>query len=498
MMPENAPDGLLGGDQANPDGSASDALLTPDDELAFVDLRLSDSSVIRPVAAGKPLYAPLATGEEVIGLVSQKPKDILFSLAGLLHIHNTATLNWADAAKKFEPDELLSRHLLGYISQSGLAGCQVDSVARAVSLLTVPKVLEIGEAIAFVLWSSRYRLDKAEKLRPKHYLRHVLVTAAVAKILAEELPGLRVRPEEAYGTALMLKVGVMALQLRFPELYSAILTRQRGSEEPLHVLERRVLQTDHAEVGAHLMEIWQLPGSMVEAVRDHLHDDAEDSLCDLTGLCMVACQTTTAVGLGVVKKQEKTEPGLAMRDFLRRTRSQWARGDVHAQLSMYFGERIGLRDADARQILSYIEIAEDMRFVDTDTPEKVEEPEAAPPVEEEPRAAAPVGLAPKVVRKARPRRDPKPTDIDDTPLLTSLPSASSSAELSVTEFLVPGLANMRRGSPAIGRTQLVGFCSFTLGGMAVAPASAPFATLFLLGMMLMVLWSLLSFPRDHT
>ena len=473
--------------------------LTPEDRLAEVEVRLSDASVTRPIGAGKPMYAPLATGEDILALLDKRGKKIHPALPDLLMIRNAGTLNWADAAKKFERDEQLCRHILGHATNCGLTAEKVTSIARAVSLLSVPKILDIGLAIGYVLWTSRFRLDRAEKLDVKRYLRHVLVTAAVAKMLVEELPGMRIHAEEAYAAVLMQKVGIMALQYRFPGLYSAILSRQRESGRPLHEVERQVIQIDHGEVAAHLLQNWKLPASIVETARGHLKDESESQPSELTCIGMMACRITTAVGLGVVKKQDLPEFGLGLRDFLRRVRPQWARGDSLAQMTMYCGERTGLRDIDARQILAYLEMSEDMRYVNDSGPQTEEESgeseeDATPEIEI-------TELTPAVTQSKRTAK-PKPPvfapkEIDDTPFLSSRIPSSAFREPSIVDFLIPGLAQIRHGSEATGRVQLVCFSAFTMGSLSVAAVSTALTVLFVFGMVMTAIWSLLTFPNDR-
>jgi diguanylate cyclase (GGDEF)-like protein len=51
--------------------------------------------------------------------------------------------------------------------------------------------------------------------------------------------------------------------------YLPVLEQARQSDEPLHVLERRVLELDHVEVGLKLIEAWRLPERLADPVRCH-------------------------------------------------------------------------------------------------------------------------------------------------------------------------------------------------------------------------------------
>ena len=67
------------------------------------------------------------------------------------------------------------------------------------------------------------------------------------------------------------------LALRFKELYWDTV-RKAMSTEHLAGLEQSTLGVDHAEVGSWLLEAWNLPALMVEAVRRHHDTDVRTGL----------------------------------------------------------------------------------------------------------------------------------------------------------------------------------------------------------------------------
>jgi HD-like signal output (HDOD) protein len=68
---------------------------------------------------------------------------------------------------------------------------------------------------------------------------------------------------------------------------------------PFVVAENMILGTDHAEIGAHILANWNLPGEVINAVRWH-HDpdspDASNTQMDVIYLANILCQTPDTSG----------------------------------------------------------------------------------------------------------------------------------------------------------------------------------------------------------
>jgi HD-like signal output (HDOD) protein len=72
-----------------------------------------------------------------------------------------------------------------------------------------------------------------------------------------------------YVSALLHDVGRIVLALGMPDEYRDLIEELRTTNEPLWVAERRRLGTDHARVGACLLQMWGLPQIIVDAVACH-------------------------------------------------------------------------------------------------------------------------------------------------------------------------------------------------------------------------------------
>ena len=124
------------------------------------------------------------------------------------------------------------------------------------------------------------------------FWRHSLMVAELAQAIAVE--STQADPEEAYLAGLLHDVGELLLLGGLRAGYGRLLGEASGTEAALVVLEKAALQTDHAAVGAWLVDRWRLPSFMADALLFHHHSLEEVTLADpLTRVLWVAHRALT-------------------------------------------------------------------------------------------------------------------------------------------------------------------------------------------------------------
>jgi len=112
--------------------------------------------------------------------------------------------------------------------------------------------------------------------RPQQYWQGTFAASVAAHDLCKEL---RLKEADDAATAgLLCNLGIGLMAYSIPRLYQTVLTffaREPGGG--LHVVERRLLNTTHAEVAAAVLEDWRLDPHIIAAVRFH-HDEPPGSL----------------------------------------------------------------------------------------------------------------------------------------------------------------------------------------------------------------------------
>jgi HD-like signal output (HDOD) protein len=92
--------------------------------------------------------------------------------------------------------------------------------------------------------------------------------ALVARLVRELLPDGRAR-DDAIAAALLVDIGLLVLASEKPAELADVLASASDQDRPCVEVEYERLGVTHAEVGAHLLALWDLPHAVVEAVAFH-------------------------------------------------------------------------------------------------------------------------------------------------------------------------------------------------------------------------------------
>ncbi|MGZ8920161.1 MAG: HDOD domain-containing protein, partial [Limisphaerales bacterium] len=77
--------------------------------------------------------------------------------------------------------------------------------------------------------------------------------------------------DECFLAGLLHDIGELLLMANLPQEYEQVLTQARAKEIPSWQAELDHFGASHAELGAELMAIWNLPSTVVEALALHHH-----------------------------------------------------------------------------------------------------------------------------------------------------------------------------------------------------------------------------------
>jgi HD-like signal output (HDOD) protein len=221
------------------------------------------------------MHAALATLERStpspIGLTVEQIVDSVDDLLSLpdAAIRLNALLSDPDAtsgeiADVVSLDPALSARVLRAVNSAyfGLR-VRVDTISKAISMIGTSElhslVLATSAAQAFKNISSKL-------IDMESFWQHSVRAALAARSFAET--SLRRHRERVFLSALMHDVGQLVLYHQLPAESTKILEAVRRGELRANV-EQALLGFTHAEVGATLLERWNLPKSLVEPVRYH-------------------------------------------------------------------------------------------------------------------------------------------------------------------------------------------------------------------------------------
>lgn len=197
-------------------------------------------------------------------------------------------------ARHLEQDVALTANLLRLANSAAHgAARRIGSVREALGRLGQGRVFQY--VVALAVGPTASRPVKGYDLPAGALWEHSLSVALGAEELARELE-IEV-PEELFAAGLLHDVGKIVLGNFADVDVPALVTLSAAENLPFAEAERRLLEIDHPEVGARLLEHWGLPDSIVEACRWHHEPDRSPSL--VTDLVHLADALSQSAGLGV-------------------------------------------------------------------------------------------------------------------------------------------------------------------------------------------------------
>ncbi len=166
-------------------------------------------------------------------------------------------------------DPVLTARILQLCNSALLArGGRLQSVAEAIKRLGFQAVYQVTAAIKcphiFQPAARAFGHD------PVDLWKHSVMSAMMAQFIAEDLG------EHAglfFTAGLLHDLGKMILGQALRERYSVIVDESRANRTPLYKTEQKRLETDHAAVGARLLERWNFSPELVATVHRHHQPD---------------------------------------------------------------------------------------------------------------------------------------------------------------------------------------------------------------------------------
>jgi HD-like signal output (HDOD) protein len=207
--------------------------------------------------------------ERVIASIGELPTSpaIVSSVMGLTSNLNTSIDKLSHALSS---DLALTAKVLR-LSNSPFYGRArtVQSLQEAIMILGFSTIRSL------VVASSTYSMFKHghDKGLEDNLWHHSLVTAMGARIIAKRI-GKTQFIEEFFLAGLLHDIGVLVLLKRMPLEYAKVLEEERTAGTDRDEAERSILGFTHAELGSLVLERWNFPSILSNAVRCHSNPDS--------------------------------------------------------------------------------------------------------------------------------------------------------------------------------------------------------------------------------
>ncbi len=125
---------------------------------------------------------------------------------------------------------------------------------------------------------------------------HCVLTANIARIIAETEHTSLAMAEQAYVAGLLHDIGKLVFAENLSKSYREVIDFSKLHDQPGWQVERQILKATHADVGAYLLELWGLPESVTEAVRLHHQPSALNEALTPLGIVHVANNLAHEIG----------------------------------------------------------------------------------------------------------------------------------------------------------------------------------------------------------
>ncbi|MBN1570898.1 MAG: GGDEF domain-containing protein [Acidobacteria bacterium] len=192
----------------------------------------------------------------------------------------------AQVSKVLSRDPALSAKVLK-VANSPWYGVrsQITTLERAVTILGINATLSL--ALSFSLVRGLRGSDKAG-LDHQAYWRRCVTTAASSQVIGRWTNAGSY--DELFLGGLLQDIGILALNEAIPQDYGRLIAAANGDHLLLAALEKQEFGSDHAEIGAWLLERWNLPANLqLATASSHNAKCAEEDLTDF-------CRSTTLAG----------------------------------------------------------------------------------------------------------------------------------------------------------------------------------------------------------
>ena len=214
----------------------------------------------KPLSIEPKQDSVVALLDDVEGLVS--PPGICLRLFELIHAPTTGV---KDIAAVVGVDPNLTARLLRLANSSFYNfSRKIDTISRAVAVIGTSELYQLVLSVSAV---KTFTSIPNELVGMETFWRHSVYTGLLARALAIRANVLH--PERLFVSGLMHDIGSLVLYHQRPDAMRDILLVAEGDEEVLYQAELDRFKFSHASVAGYLMEQWQLPEELLDAVTWH-------------------------------------------------------------------------------------------------------------------------------------------------------------------------------------------------------------------------------------
>jgi len=197
-----------------------------------------------------------------------------------------------ELAELIERDPLLSAQILAIANSAAFGRAQqIGSIHHAVAMIGMGAVRKFALARSISNLFGRRKIARSFSIT--RFNLHAVATGMFLELLSEVAP--LEDAEDAFLAGLFHDVGKLIIAVALPEQYEDILSTAAVTCEPILAIERRLLETDHAELSALAVDCWGLNEPIRAAAAYHHEPESSPGSVGKVSLALAVSKVDAVV-----------------------------------------------------------------------------------------------------------------------------------------------------------------------------------------------------------
>jgi putative nucleotidyltransferase with HDIG domain len=216
-------------------------------------------------------------------------------------------------------DQALAARVLR-LANSAYYGLQrrVGDIQEAVVVLGMRSVRNLSIVASTYTWMSRPL--SGYQMGPKDMWSHSFGVGVCAQELGKRTR--KADPDVAFAAGLLHNIGKVVLSAWLEDRLEVLIRASERENVPFDELERTALGFDHTDVGGRLAEQWNMPESIVDAIKNHHQPERSSKHPTVVDCVHLGDCLTSSLGIGIGADAMLYSPSAASLDRLGLTESE--------------------------------------------------------------------------------------------------------------------------------------------------------------------------------
>lgn len=204
-------------------------------------------------------------------------------------------------SQTIENDQAIVPRILKLVNSSFFGvRSKIMNIAHAIVILGFNTVRNAVVSVSII--DALSKKDVLEGFDISDFWVHSVAVAVTSRHLAEKT---RLHcPDDAFTAGLLHDIGKLILTQYFPDLFEKVWIVARENDLSLFEAEKQELAVTHPQIGAYITKKWQLPGSLVDAVKYHHHPNTN---ADDVNMAMTTYAANLIVNRYMVESRKKPD-----------------------------------------------------------------------------------------------------------------------------------------------------------------------------------------------